>query len=454
MLADIIFSREAQARGPSPLKSLLPYMGPGVISLGGGLPHPSTFPFLDMTVNVRSPSSTRDTSPSLTLHVPHTSREGAGSPAFSTLLQYGGGVGYPSFQAWAKGEMERIGATPGYEGWDVVQTAGNTDGIDKTLRVLCNPGDTVFVEQYCYPGFVESARAMGLQLYAVEMDEEGMVPESLRKAVKKAREGKAPLMTRVLYLVPTGQNPTGRSMGIERRKEILKCAVDLDLLIIEDDPYYHLQYPEEGTSGENSPALLPPLLSLDTQGRVIRLDTLSKVLSPGLRCGSLTAQASLCQRVVYNNEVSIQRPSGFTEAIVESLMRSWGPTGWDEHLQGVRDTYRRRRDALLRVCERELKGLAEWTVPVAGMFIWMRLSLPAHIVEGTEGFMDQFFQDAVRAGVLIVPSWQFAVPDPITGTINKDVPTFRTTFAYAGEEEMDQAIVRLAGVIRQYQEKM
>ncbi|RKP14159.1 pyridoxal phosphate-dependent transferase [Piptocephalis cylindrospora] len=448
MPIDLVFSREAQARGPSPLKSLLPHMGPGVISLGGGLPHPSIFPFLDMSVHVQSPASAVDTSP-LTIQVTSAPTGGPGSPALASLLQYGGGVGYPGFLSWVKGEMERIRATPRYEGWDVVQTAGNTDGIDKTLRVLCNPGDTVFVEEYCYPGFVESSRALGLQLHAVTMDEEGIVPHSLRKAVQAVRQARGPLEARVLYLVPTGQNPTGRSMGVERRREVMACAEDLELLIIEDDPYYHLQYPKETGNGTTE-KLLPPLLSFDTQGRVIRLDTLSKVLSPGLRCGSLTAQASLCQRVVYNNEVSIQRPSGFSEAVVESLMRSWGPEGWDTHLRGVRETYRRRRDALLKACQRELTGLAEWSAPVAGMFIWMRLILPTQTLEKA-GLMDQFFKDAIAAGVLIVPSWQFAVPDPTTGQINRDTPTLRTTFAYAGEEEMDQAIVRLAGVIRQYQ---
>lgn len=194
----------------------------------------------------------------------------------------------------------------------------------------------------------------------------------------------------VLYAIPTGQNPTGTTQSLERRKEIYKIAQRHDLIILEDDPYYFLQMdPYVSSSTEDGPALteiqssadflkkiIPSYLSLDVDGRVIRMDSFSKVISPGARLGWVTAPTQLIERYKYHTDVSTQSPAGLSQLAVFKLVdEHWGHAGYAEWLMHLRSEYTKRRDFIISACERYLpRKIVTWEPTEAGMFV--RISLP------------------------------------------------------------------------------
>jgi aromatic amino acid aminotransferase I len=186
----------------------------------------------------------------------------------------------------------------------------------------------------------------------------------------------------LLYTVPSGQNPTGATQGTERRKAIYAVAQKHDLYIIEDEPYYFLQMqpytgrdqpdvPPPKTVEEFVSSLIPSLLSIDVDGRVMRMDSFSKVLVPGSRLGWITASAQIVERYVRHAEVASQGPSGFSQVILYKLLdETWGHEGYLRWLMNLRLEYTKRRNALLAACEDHLPSdLVSWTPPAAGMFV-------------------------------------------------------------------------------------
>ncbi|RKP27460.1 aminoadipate aminotransferase, partial [Syncephalis pseudoplumigaleata] len=428
---------------PSPLKSLTKYLKlPGLISLGAGLPHPETFPFARLSVETKEHDVTGRPMPAATAQATTSSLPSDfvsdAPPTLNTALQYGVGRGLASVRKFFVEETRRL-HLPRYANWDVVATCGNTDGFAKAVSLFCDPGDGLLVEEWCYPAALEAIKQVAASPCPVRMDDQGMVPESLRQAVA-AWTGARPL--RVIYLVPTGQNPTGACMSLERRQAIYDVARELDLIIIEDDPYYHLQY-----DGPSDAALLPSLLSMDTDGRVIRLESLSKILAPGMRLGWLVAAKPITDLVQYYNEITTQQPSGWSQAIAAHLLLdSWGQAGWQRHLASVRENYRSKRDSLQTICERELTGLCEWTLPSSGMFFWFRLNLPASL-KSQPGHMQRVFDRCIKHGVLLVPGSQFlALPDSVALSPDEkadSAPYLRAGFSYETADKVEEAILRL-----------
>ena len=197
-------------------------------------------------------------------------------------------------------EHTEIVCRPPYADWGCALSVGSTSALEQAFRMFCDRGDFVLSEEYTFASAVETAAPLGIKFLGVEVDDQGLLPESLDEILSnwdsKARGGKKPS---VLYTVPSGQNPTGATQGIERRKEIYKVSQKHDLYILEDEPYYFLQMqPYTGTGAPDVPppknneefldALIAPYVSLDVDGRVMRLDSFSKVVAPGTRVGWIT----------------------------------------------------------------------------------------------------------------------------------------------------------------------
>ncbi|KAI8055726.1 pyridoxal phosphate-dependent transferase [Syncephalis plumigaleata] len=429
-------------------------MLPGLISLGAGLPHPETFPFAQLSVSMKEQDvtgeSTTSTKPAtVTVEASNEPSDFASDklPTLNTALQYGIGRGLASMRKFFTEETRRL-HLPRYANWDVVATGGNTDGFSKVVSLFCNAGDTLLVEEWCYPAVLETIQHINVSCCPVSMDEYGMIPESLKETVTSWK-GDTPL--RVVYLVPTGQNPTGSCMSIERRRAIYAVAQELDLIIIEDDPYYHLQYHVES---DDTSSLLPSLLSMDTDGRVIRLESFSKILAPGSRLGWLVAPKPITDLVQFHNEISIQQPSGWSQAITTHLLLdSWGQAGWQRHLTSIRENYRKKRDHMQRICERELHGLCEWKSPSSGMFFWFKLLLPESVKQ-QPGHMQQLFERCIEYRVLLVPGWQFIVlpnSEHMTQTEKADyAPYLRAGFSYETADKVEEAVVRFAKALRSF----
>lgn len=252
--------------------------------------------------------------------------------------------------------------------------------------MLCERGDYILMEEYTFSSSVETALPLGIKAAPVRMDEQGLVPEAMDDILtnwdESSRGARKPS---VLYTIPTGQNPTGATQLAERRKAVYKVAQKHDIFIVEDEPYYFLQMqpyaganaapvPPPASHDEFIKSLIPSFLGLDVDGRVLRLESFSKVISPGSRVGWVVGSEQIVERFIRNCEVSSQNPSGISQtALVKLLDEHWGHSGYLDWLINLRMQYTNRRDILVHACEKLLPGkIARWTPPAAGMFVSRR----------------------------------------------------------------------------------
>jgi len=222
---------------------------------------------------------------------------------------------------------------------------------------------------------------------------------------------------------------------LERRKEVLALAQEHDFIILEDDPYYYLYYGE----APRYPSYFALELQEPETGRVLRFDSLSKVLSAGIRIGFASGPKRLLQAIDGHTATSNLQTSSLTQAIVHKLLDSWGYDGFKKHIGNVSAFYRAKRDVFEHAMKKHLSGLAEWTLPEAGMFFWFKLLLSDDPT--VEGDSQALIADkAVERGVLALPGTVF-LPN------GRKTPYVRASFSLLGEEEVDEALSRLAKVI-------
>lgn len=239
------------------------------------------------------------------------------------------------------------------------------------------------MEEYTFSSAQETALPQGVKVAPVKMDEQGLMPEALDEILtnwdEKARGARKPF---VLYTIPTGQNPTGATQSGERRKDIYKVSQKHDIYIIEDEPYYFLQMqPYTGADSEGLPppathdefikSLIPSYLGMDVDGRVLRMESFSKVATPGSRTGWVVGSEQIIERFLRNAEVSAQHPSGISQLILFKLLdEHWGHSGYLDWLINLRMQYTSRRDIIVQACEKHLpQEIASWIAPAAGMFV-------------------------------------------------------------------------------------
>lgn len=363
-----------------------------------------------------------------------------------SALQYGTAQGYPSLYYFIR-QFTRKNLHPlvPYKGGpEVILTCGSTDGFSKAIQALSNewaedhdpieekPG--LLVEQYCYMNAIQTARPRGLNIAPVAIDDEGMCakgPGGLEDVLENwdFTRGRRP---HLMYTVTIGQNPTSGTLSVARRTELYVLCVKYDIIIVEDDPYWYLQFssaspsttapkPAKSSGFDFLDSLIPSYLSLDYQGRVVRLDTFSKTVAPGCRLGWITAQPALVERIMRVTETSTQQPSGFVQSMIAELVMGpqsstdpgrggaadgsgWKVDGWVRWLEGLRGNYERRMNAMCDVLDahknlvkagrrKSMTRVAddedEWAVvektkiydfvrPLGGMFVWVRFDFSSH----------------------------------------------------------------------------
>lgn len=288
-----------------------------------------------------------------------------------------------SYTPFITDETKKIIHAPPYSDWQCTLTAGSTYAWDTALRLLCERGDYILMEEYTFASAAETAFPLGLKVAGIPMDEQGLLPEAMDDILSnwdvKARGARKP---HVLYTIPTGQNPTGATQTADRRRAVYKVAQKHDIIIVEDEPYYFLQMqpyvgedakpvPPPATHEEFIKSLVPSFLSMDVDGRVVRLESFSKVISPGSRVGWIVASEQVIERFIRNFEVSSQNPSGIAQvALFKLLDEHWGHSGYLDWLINLRMSYTTRRDSLVHACEKHLpREIAHWEAPAAGMFV-------------------------------------------------------------------------------------
>ncbi|BFZ55900.1 Aromatic/aminoadipate aminotransferase 1 [Savitreella phatthalungensis] len=461
-------SEESKARRPSPLKEASLYLkNPNLLSLGGGLPSPSSFPFNAVSADVPAPGLW-NTDVHNTITIPRFADNADDTLELARYLQYGQGSGQTALLDFMT-EHTRIVHNPQYEDWSCMMTAGNTHAIDTVFRMFLNRGEYFFIEEFSFPSVYECAHPQGLLPIPLKLDDEGIMPEYFESVLSgwdpSARGGAN--RPHVLYTIPTGQNPTGANASLERRRAILDICSRYDILLIEDDPYYflfmdkfdlsiplpssHLDLDGPTNAADFLASLPPSYLSLDVEGRVVRLDSLSKVLAPGLRCGWLSGSNALMERALRSNEVGIQAPSGLAQAFVLRMWRLWGHHGYLHWLANLRKSYTLRRNALLHAIHKHLPPtIASFTPPHAGMFVWIHLDHlkhPHYPAKSVAQLEKEIFMRCVMEDEVLVAqgSWFIIREAGDTG----DLPGlfFRATFAAAPLDKMDEAMRRFGRAI-------
>ncbi|RAH48562.1 aminotransferase-like domain-containing protein [Aspergillus brunneoviolaceus CBS 621.78] len=462
---DDIFSIEAKARKTSTLKGAAQYLkNPGLISLGGGLPSPEYFPFDELSVKVPTPPGfspeERSKSGAVLTAKKGDTRDGTSLYDLEVALNYGQATGSPQLLRFVTEHTELI-HNPPYSDWQCCLTPGGTFAWDAILRILCNRGDYIMMEEYTFSSAKETALPLGLKVVGIKMDEQGLLPEALDETLSNwdeaTRGGRKP---RVLYTIPTGQNPTGATQWTERRKAVYEVAQKHDIFIVEDEPYYFLQMqPYTGADGTPAPppanhaefikSLVPSYLSLDTDGRVCRIESFSKVLTPGSRAGWLVAPEQFIERYIRHSETTAQNPSGISQILLFKLLdEHWGHAGYLDWLINLRMQYTGRRDTLVVACEKHLpQEIASWVAPAAGMFHWIGIDWQKHpgLAAGKtrNQIEEEIFLAAIDNEVLVSRgSWFMATE------VGEGKMFFRATFAAASFENIDEAIRRFGNALR------
>jgi kynurenine/2-aminoadipate aminotransferase len=422
-------SKRAKLRKPSPIRALQPLVGlPGMISLGSGMPNPSLFPISTMEIALTNGN-----------------KISISGKLLNTALQYSASPGIPELVEHFKRDTAESHGVSVSKDWGILISTGSQDAIVKMLDVVLDDGDTLLVENPTYPGTLAALKAMNIKLFGTDMDHEGMDVSKLRALLNgwETNEAtKTEKKPKVIYVIPTGQNPSGATLSNARREELYHIAQEHDLLILEDDPYWHLQLkPYKGKSAVDTSASTTPsenvksLFSMDTDGRVVRFDSLSKVVSSGLRIGYATGPSPLIYQLELVQQASSLHTSGIAQAIVLQLLESLGPDGWKQHVSTVQDFYSQRRDVFIQACEAHLAGLAEWHAPKAGMFVWLKLI-------GIDDSSILVKTKCAEAKVLAIPGEACTVD-------GKPSPFIRCAFSTATDADIHEALRRLSELLKQ-----
>ncbi|XP_064636608.1 kynurenine/alpha-aminoadipate aminotransferase, mitochondrial-like isoform X2 [Lineus longissimus] len=411
------------ARKPSPIRFLTEILAkspPSMISLAAGQPNPSMFPFKESSFVLRDGTS---------IELDETS--------MNIALQYGSSKGYDPLLSWLRELQKKLHDPPLFNSenketkTDLCMVSGSQDGLSKAFDMLVSRGDNVLVEIPCYPGTLTALRPKGANLIGVETDHQGMKPSSLREALSKWKpeDSKDPLsdIPKILYTVPNGGNPTGMSTTENRKKEIYQIAHEYDILIVEDDPYYFLQFNE---------VPIPSYLSLDIDGRVLRMDSFSKIISSGMRIAVVTAPSFFLEKLVAHMQVAGMHADSLSQVVITKLFHQWGMDGLLQHVNMVKGFYKDQKDAMILSAEKHLSGLAEWHEPLAGMFLWVKLKQ----VNDTNKLI---MEKAIEKEVLLTPGNAFMINDQLPS------PYLRAAFSLATPEKMDKGFERLSLLIKE-----
>lgn len=382
----------ARSIGGSPVRDILAVTArPEVVNFAGGLPAPELFDTQGVAEAFGAVLA------------------GASAQA----LQYSTTEGEPTLRGALAARTSARGLPTDAD--DILVTTGSQQALSLLATALLEPGDVVLVESPCYLAALQVFAFAGARVVAVPGDGDGVDPEALEALVARERP-------KLLYTVPTFQNPTGRTMPAERRAAVAAVAARRGLWIVEDDPYGELRF-----EGERVPWIASYEAAAD---RTVLLGSFSKVMAPGLRLGWLRAPGELRRAcVVAKQAADLHTPTLNQLAAARYVAHH----DLDAHVARVAGVYRERRDAMLAGLAGALPEGSTWTRPEGGMFLWARLPEPYD----TTALLPQ----VVRHDVAYVPGAPFYADDP-------DRTTLRLCFVTQTPEEIREGLRRLGEGLR------
>lgn len=294
----------------------------------------------------------------------------------------------------------------------ILIVSGALQALQLIAMGLLQSGSTVFLDQPSYLYSLHVFQSAGMRMAGLQMDEEGLMPESIKMTPNMRTRA-------ILYTNPCFQNPTGVLMSKKRREEILAFSEQQHLPIIEDDIYRELWIDAP------PPA---PMKAMDKNGRVLYIGSFSKTLSPGLRIGWIVGPEPVIERL---SDIKMQTDYG-SSSLSQRVAAEWLTSGlYQKHLENVREQLKIRRSFVLHVLETELEGLAEWSVPAGGFFIWLMILPPVS--------MKTLYAKALSKGILFNSG-------AIYGQERGDY--MRLSYAFASCEDLKKGITQLSGLIK------
>ena len=364
---------------------------PEVISLAGGNPAPELFPNEELA----------DIAAELLRNQPVLS------------LQYGVTEGYTPLREAVKARLKRVEHIDNADD-EVIIVSGGQQGIELSAKALVNEGDTVIVEEPSFIGALNAFRSYNAHLAGVKMDEDGMNIASLERAVAENKNAK------LIYTIPTFQNPMGTTMSLEKRKTVYEIARKNNLIIIEDNPYGDLTF--DGTK-------TPTIKSMDVDGRVIYCGSFSKILAPGLRIGFVCANQAIVQKIVVGKQISDVHTAMLPQLLAYEYMTRFD---LDAAIVKMRANYAHKCRTMLDAIARDFPADVTCTRPNGGLFIWCDLG---------HGVDTQALAATCAANkVVYVPGSTFMVD------MDKPSSALRLNYSTMSDERIGEGIRRLGAI--------
>jgi len=381
------FSDRAQQLQSSFIREILKItQRPEIISFAGGLPSPATFPVERMKAAYDKVLSENG----------------------KVALQYGPTDGYAPLREWIAGSLSTPGSTILPE--QILMTSGSQQALDLLGKVLIDEGSRVLVETPSYLGALQAFSVYRPEFKSVETDEHGLVPSSLEGIGQGAR---------LLYALPNFQNPTGRSLSLERRQELVETCARLGVPLIEDDPYGSLSY---------RGAPMPKMVAMNPDG-VIYMGSFSKVLTPGIRLGYVCAPLPLVRRLELAKQAADLHTAQITQMVVHEVVKD----GFlDQHIPTIRQLYGDQCQVMLDAMREHFPAGVTWTEPEGGMFIWVTLPQQIDAMK--------LLEQSLASRVAFVPGAPFYANDPVSNTL-------RLSFVTVPPERIREGIAVLGKLI-------
>jgi 2-aminoadipate transaminase len=370
---------------------------PGTISFGGGLPDPSIFPYA--AVESAALRAIREKG--------------------KLALQYSPTEGEPFLKEQIAAFMERQGEKVRPE--DMLAVASSQQALDLLGKIFIDPGDPIIIERPTYVGAIQAWRAFDADFVGVDTDDDGIIPEKLETAViRLMAEGRKP---KFVYLIPDFQNPSGINLTLERRRKVLEIASAYNLVIIEDSPYRELRYRGK---------LIDSLYSLDREGRVIQMKTLSKVFCPGFRIGWIVAPQQVLEKLVMAKQGTDLCTSAFVSILAGYLFQD----GYiEKQIEISKELYAEKARVMLEALEEHMPDIegVSWSKPEGGMFLWLRVPEYMDVVE--------MIGEAVELKVAFVIGTCFYTD----GSGHNEM---RLNYSYPTDTQIVEGIKRIAELVR------
>lgn len=299
----------------------------------------------------------------------------------------------------------------------IIITAGGTQVMDITTRIMTNPGDTIICEEPSFIGSLNAFRSHGCKLKGVPIDSDGMNIEALEKAIKECPDAK------FIYTIPNFQNPGGTTLSLEKRKAMYRLAKENGLLILEDDPYGNLR-----VDGED----VPSIKSLDTDGIVIYAGSFSKILAPGIRVAYAVVPNTFAQAFVIGKQVSDVHTGVLNQMIVERWFEEYDV---DAHIEDIKKIYRKKLNLMCDCLDKYCPEI-EYVRPQGGLFLWAKLPDNVDMLD--------YCKRLVENKVAVVPGTAFMIDD--------EAPChyIRMNFSTPSDENIVKGIEIMAQVLKEY----